>query len=77
MRIPTHVGHLFRSKEPIEPGVDQRQLLFPVNDNYNSRFTCAVGATTGIPIDCDHDSGVIATGVPAGLRPAFRSIPTG
>jgi len=27
--------------------------------------------------DCDRYSGVIATGIPVGLRPPFRSIPTG
>lgn len=30
-----------------------------------------------IPDDCDRCSGVIATGIPTGLRPPFRSIATG
>jgi hypothetical protein len=40
-------------------------------DAYSGRFRPA------FRFDCDRDSGMIATGIPAGIRPQFRSIPTG
>jgi hypothetical protein len=57
----------FTLKTGLKSGLLHNSALFA----YSGRFRPA------FRFDCDRDSGMIATGIPAGIRPQFRSIPTG